>query len=232
MMSLFAYQRAVTRAFRRMDVRSRSCLLLFGAILIQSAAAFTAQAQTNLRSSFPGRRVGGATRGECSARLIAHLVPSSSVYAAGDAGLLGILEGPSNSPRPIQVSFQPEQGATSAGSPSPSTLTLPAAGAGIVLFSRPSGQQPLRWESSYLCDSQTETGADDPLSFVSAGSPPALSLLINDTTAEDGAVQQALQKLRKACGGSVSRAEVASSFGLTDVITDAWPAQLPVRCPG
>ena len=35
------------------------------------------------RSTFPGRRVGGSTRGECAAREIIHLVPETSGGSAG-----------------------------------------------------------------------------------------------------------------------------------------------------
>ena len=46
------------------------------------------------RHSFPGRRIGGGTRGECAARQIVHLVPESSVFAPGSPALIGWLEGP------------------------------------------------------------------------------------------------------------------------------------------
>lgn len=211
----------------RMDHHRRPSLLVLGLLLALMGASLPAEAQPNLRSTFPGRRVGGATRGECSARLIAHLVPSNSVFAPGETRVLGIVEGPSANPRPIQVSFRPEGSAAGAAT---QTLSLPAAGVGIVLFKQPQGSLPLRWESSYQCDAPAAP-SDDPLAFVSAGSPPALSLLVQDATGEDVRLQQALQSLRKACGGSIARAELASTFALADVIKEDWPAQLPVRCP-
>lgn len=211
----------------RMDHHRRPSLLILGVILALTGASLPAVAQPNLRSTFPGRRVGGATRGECSARLIAHLVPSSSVYAPGQTRLLGIVEGPSANPRPIQISFRPEGTASGAAS---QQISLPAAGAGVVLINMPKGQLPTRWESSYQCDAASAP-SDDPLAFVSSGSPPALSLLVQDATPEDLTLQQALQKLHKACGGSIAKAELAGSFALTDVIREDWPAQLPVRCP-
>ncbi len=212
----------------RMDHHRRPSLLVLGVMLALMGASLPAEAQPNLRSTFPGRRVGGATRGECSARLIAHLVPGSSVFAPGSSRVLGIVEGPSSNPRPIQISFRPE--GTAAGTTSQS-ISLPAAGAGIVLLNQPAGPLPMRWESSYQCDSAAPA-SDDPLAFVSAGSPPALSLLVEDATPDDLKVQQALQTLRKTCGGSIATAELVSRFALADVIKEDWPAQLPVRCPG
>ena len=181
------------------------------------------------RSSFPGRRIGGATRGECSARLIAHLVPVDSVYAPGASRVLGILEGPSANPRPVQVSFRAETGGAA------SSLNLPAVGPGITLFRQPVLQGPTVWETSYRCGSgatPADAAAADPLAFVSNDSPPALSLLVSDANPEDVKVQQSLQSLKKACGGSIARSELARSFGLSDVLTIDWPDQLPVRCPG
>ena len=55
------------------------CVLILGAVLPTAA-------NPQLRSSFPGRRIGGGTRGECTARLLVHLVPKNSVFAP-DQGL-------------------------------------------------------------------------------------------------------------------------------------------------
>ena len=37
----------------------------------------------DLRSQFPGRRVGGGTRGECSARYLALIVNPDSIFSPG-----------------------------------------------------------------------------------------------------------------------------------------------------
>jgi hypothetical protein len=193
-----------------------------------------AQAQSELRKTFPGRRVGGGTRGDCSSRLLAHLVPDSSVFAPGKDRYLGLLEGPSASPSPLEITFRPLSGrGTADGSmASGQRRVLPASGPGITLISLPSVKVPTMWESSYLCPGAAATATPaDPLSFVAAESPPALSLLVSDASKEDGAVQASLAKLRRSCGASVPRAEVGTAFGLSDLITAQWPEQIPVRCP-
>jgi hypothetical protein len=190
---------------------------------------------SNPRSTFPGRRIGGGTRGECSARLIAHLVPNSSVFAPGTPGTLGILEGPSASPSPLLVEFRPLSGGgtTEAARSAGQRRTLPASSAGITLFNLPPVRKPTVWESSYRCGGEPgATTGGDPLDFVSAEAPPALSLLVSDGTRDDAGIRANLQKLRGACGSTVPRAEVGSAFGLSDVITSDWPARIPVRCPG
>lgn len=184
-------------------------------------------AQSNPRASFPGRLVGGGTRGECSARLIVHLVPRSSVFAPGDSALLGLLEGPAAQPRPLQLRFRPQTGTA----PSSERL-LPPVQAALVLLQAPRLAGPTVWESTYRCDEGVAGGAaDDVLQVVSSSSPPALSLLVQDTTPDDTRFQARLQQLRQRCGGTVSRAEVISAFGLGDLLGGDWPDQLPVRCP-
>jgi hypothetical protein len=204
-------------------------LLVLGAVLVLAGADMPALAQPNLRSTFPGRRIGGGTRGECSARVLANLVPDSSVFSPGSSRVLGILEGPTANPRPVLISFQAQAAGSGASAPR-RTVTLPAAAAGVVLFRQPDAPLPLRWESTYQCDGASTTANDDPLAFVSASSPPALSLLVSDPSAEDRQLQQTLKTLLKACGSTVPRQQIAQGFGLGDAIKDDWPAQLPVRC--
>lgn len=202
-------------------------LLLLAALVLPWAAAPPARAQTDLRATFPGRRVGGGTRGECNSRLIVHLVPPSSVYAPGTPPLLGLLEGPAANPRPLELRFRPE-GSTTASS----ERLLAAGGAALVLLPGPAATAPTLWESSYRCEEEIGGGSSaDPLQFVESTSPPALSLLVPDSTAADAALHSRLQQLRARCGGTVPSSELGEVFGLTDLFDSSWPDQLPVRCP-
>jgi hypothetical protein len=225
------------RSFQPRLIRRRLVLAggLAGLLLALAATSPAVLAQQNLRSTFPGRRIGGATRGECAARLIVHLVPPSSVLAPGSAGI-GLLLGPSPNPRPLAVELRPlGRGGAPDRSVSPLLQrTLPASPAGITLLPIAGVQAPTVWESSYVCSDPAAAGAAaaaDPLSFVESAAPPALSLLVPGGTAEDEKVQAALQSLRQACGGTVATAEIARSFGLEDLVRTDWPERLPVRCP-
>lgn len=205
-------------------------LLIGLAVAVQASAAL---AQTNLRSTFPGRRVGGGTRGECTARVLAHLVPASSVFAAGSSGLIGVLEGPSANPRPVAISIRQVNAAGSSDAARRLTAQreLPASSAGVTLLTIPLKAASV-WESSYRCESGPGD-PDDPLNMVTAVAPPAVSLLlITDVTPADAALQGKLTGLRALCGKTVAREQLATAFDLGDVITADWPAQLPVRCPG
>ena len=182
-------------------------------------------AQANLRNSFPGRRVGGGTRGECSARTLVHLVPDSSVFAPGAAGDLALVQGPTANPVSLTMTFKPEAGGAS------SSQTLPASSAGVTLVRRATISDPTIWESGFDCASTDAAASADPLSFVETASPPAVSLLLPTGEAGDLKVQKALQLLRQSCGATAPAAETLAQFGLADVVTAEWPQQLPVRCP-
>jgi hypothetical protein len=193
----------------------------------------SAHAQSDLRKSFPGRRIGGGTRGDCSSRLLVHLVPASSVFAPGQARYLGVLEGLGKTPSPLQLTFRPLSGrGTAEGSMAAGQRrVLPASGLGITLLTLPAVKVPTVWESNYVCPEAAAPPQADPLSFVATESPPALSLLVMESSKEDAAVQAALARLHQFCGSTVSRAEVGAAFGLADLFTAQWPERIPVRCP-
>ena len=198
------------------------------ALLAETGAVL---AQPNLRSTFPGRRIGGGTRGECTARVLAHLVPASSVFAPGSSGLIALLEGPTANPRPLLVALREANaaGSSDAASARSQRRQLPASSAGVTLLVLPLKGATV-WESSYLCE-EGVSDPSDPLAMVSAAAPPAVSLLLLEGTPADAGLQSRLRELQARCGQSVPRQQLAASFELADVITADWPAQLPVRCP-
>ena len=182
------------------------------------------------RNSFPGRRVGGGTRGECAARSIVHLVPSSSVFAPGDASVIALLEGPSSNPQPLEVVLRvaSADGRSDAGAAPMVQRVLPAATNRLVLLSLPASQQALRWESSYRCG----LGGGDEFGFITASAPPALSLLLPGSgDRDDRTLQQVLANLQESCGGTASLHPLKTAFQLGDeVIDDAWPQAVSVVC--
>ena len=213
-------------------VAGRVLVGLAGLLLV--AGPLAAAAQPNLRNTFPGRRIGGGTRGECSARLLANLVPANSVFAPGSGATIGLLEGPTAQPRPLQLSFRPlnSAGTSAAASAQVSSRDLPAAPAGVVLLTVPAVKTATIWESGYRCEGSGSGAAGaDSLDFVQSASPPAVSLLVSDPQNDDKTVAAALKQLRSQCGKTVATASVAQTFGLADAITPEWPQQLPVRCP-
>lgn len=212
------------------------CLLLLSWVGLFSWApgAGLAQVKDDPRSTFPGRRVGGGTRGECTSRQIVHLVPESSVFAPGESRLLAVLTGASPQPRPLQLSFQPRQAGATAPAPAEQRLLPADPDAALLLVRSTAVVLPTVWESSFVCgtSAHSQPHTADPLGLAVGIAPPAESLLLppRDSTAADLAWQAKLKQLQSRCGGTVGVQELASIFGLAE-LHDGWPAQLPVRCP-
>ena len=200
----------------------RTTLILSSSLLL-GAGMFPEPILSQSRTTFPGRRVGGGTRGECAARQIIHLVPDSSVFAPGPEGLIGWLEGPSPDPKPIEVALRKQNASTPELSRS-----VASAGPRLVLLRLPKAlAHPLVWESGYQC---AEAPADDEFGFIGAEGPPAKSLLVADLLPADSAVQTHLRDVLNKCGSTTSLASISRLFELNDVLSSSWPEALPVVC--
>ena len=162
---------------------------LLGALLMSVFSSPVLEAAP--RNSFPGRRVGGGTRGECTSRPVVHLVPDSNVFSPGSTNLIAVLEGPSSDPQPLEVTLR-SVSADGIADPDLGPLMqkqIPAAVNRLVLLSIPSATAPMLWESSYRCGADA---ASDEFGFITTSAPPARSLLIPDGSRE---AQNSLQEL-------------------------------------
>jgi len=208
-------------------------LLSFSAVaasaLLQLFFSLSSASAQSLRSSFPGRRIGGGTRGECTSRLVAHLVPEDNVYAPPESqqSVVGLILGSSPAPAPLSVSFRPFK-TSGSGSSAESTLTFAPSQASVVLISLPSAIRPLVWESSFDCSQEDSAGE---FGFVVSSSPPAISLLSADASPADQLNTSLLSKLRSRCGQTVDAEELLSEFKLTDLSSHGLPVSLPIICP-
>ena len=208
----------------RSDFLKSACVAAVFAALVFGDIAWL-KVQSNPRNSFPGRRVGGGTRGDCNARTLLHLVPESSVFAPGSAGTLGLVQGPSSNPFKLTVLLKPENDGA------PISRTFPATTAALILIRSGSVSTPTVWESSFECSAGEAAKNDGLHSFIQSSSPPALSLLLPEPEADDQSVQTLLESLLQRCGSTVTSRETLAQFGLSDLVNEDWPQQLPVLCP-
>ena len=182
------------------------------------------------RNTFPGRRIGGGTRGECAARPVLHMVPSSNVFSLGSSNLIAVLEGPSANPMPLEVILR-HASADGLATPGVSPLLQRSLGAAVnrlVILSVPAASGPLLWESSYKCGQ--DEGADE-FGFITASAPPALTLLLPGADSEAESLQQQLVSLQAACGNSTAVAPLRQAFDFGDeVIDESWPQDVTVQC--
>ena len=202
--------------------------LLMSALVVPMICASSGEAAP--RSTFPGRRIGGGTRGECAARPMVHLVPSSNVFSLGNANLIALLEGPAANPMPLEVILRPASDDGFAAQ-DVSPLLQQSLGASVnrlVLLRVPAASSPLLWESSYQCGE--DDGADE-FGFVTASAPPALTLLLPEADSQVGLLQQQLASLQAVCGSSTAVAPLKQVFDFGDeVIDDSWPETVMVQC--
>jgi len=188
--------------------------------VLTALAAVSAQAQS--RNAFPGRRIGGGTRGECAARRIIHLVPESSVYDPGATRLIAWLEGPASDPRPLQLTLRQQDASVF------SRTMETGGGPRIVLFSLPDTVAfPLVWESSYQC---ADAPAADEFGFLAVEAPPAKSLLLKESVSGEATLSRQLEALQDNCGSSVPLQPLAAAFGFEGLISSQWPEMIPVVC--
>ena len=190
------------------------------------------QAQSS-RSTFPGRRVGGGTRGECASRLIIHLVPKSSQYSVSSNGqdLIGLVQGPSAQPTGLKLTFRPlaSNGNEEQSQKKNIAYSLEPNDASVVLFSpKLNKDQSFIWESSFNCRQPSISGEFD---FVTAGSPPALSLLTTESDELNHDVSRTLKEWKNLCGGSIATLDVLKKFEILDLLSNDWPVRLPIYCP-
>ena len=208
-----------------------STILTSSLLGLLSVGVWTSAAvQAAPRNSFPGRRIGGGTRGECAARPIVHLVPASSVYAPGPKALIGWLEGPSLDPQPVEVTLHAlaADGRVDPVAPPVLSKQVTAAANRLVLLSVPSGPRPLLWESSYRCGPHK---GEDEFGFISTSAPPARSRLVQQGGQDDQQLQQLLASLKASCGATSHLAPLKAALQLgDDLIDDSWPESVTVEC--
>jgi hypothetical protein len=217
----------------RITIESTHVLSAFFVALSYSLIPISVDADS-LRGSFPGNRVGGGTRGECSSRLIIHLVPESGKYDPSSAGsdLIGLLQGPSLNPTPLVITFRPFQasGPSDKASQSLSTFRVKPSNASLILLDPGFDEKSMIWESAYECD---ENGDSGEFGFITSSSPPALSLLTKTNDLRTGNLKTAglLLSWKSLCGATIPTNIVLNQFGFGDLFTQQWPTQLPVLCP-
>ncbi len=198
-------------------------VLMLGAVL-------PAAASPQLRSSFPGRRVGGGTRGECTARLLVHLVPQNSVFAPDAQGLLGTLQGPTQAPKPLLMDLRrlASAGTVADAQNRVQRLRHDPAPVGVTLFRAPVADGVV-WESSYQCIAP-EPGVDALSWDGGFDAPPAITLLLADPTPLDLTLQGRLRALAGQCDSFIAKERLIQDFNLAALDLSSWPDRLPVRC--
>ena len=181
----------------------------------------------NFGLAFPGRRVGGGTRGECSARKIMHLVPESNIAFQNDLGHFALIIGPSNDPKDIKINFK-EFEETQKNKVDLNDFKIKASKEKVFLISIPSQDVPFILESSFDCNDNTDMGFD--FNFIQDSSPPAQTLIAPSSYHENKNKEDKMVWLSKFCDGNISQSSLSEKFQIGEFFDENWEKEINVTC--
>lgn len=192
------------------------------------------QEQINFGSAFPGRRLGGGTRGECSSRKIMHLVPDNNILFHNSQGQIALIIGPSSSPEDVKIAFKPyftEIEDTNSPSPEINDLFISNSSEKIILLKIPKRKFPFTWESAFECGADNEDSFDDfGFNFIQDNSPPAISLIAPESLQKKNNSEDKILWLSKYCGKNISQNELNKKFKINELFDENWSEEISVDC--
>ena len=181
----------------------------------------------NIGLAFPGRRVGGGTRGECSARKIMHLVPESNIAFQNELGHFALIIGPSNDPKDININFK-EFEQTQKNKVDLNDFKIKASKEKVFLISIPKQKIPFVLESSFDCNDNTDMGFD--FNFIQDDSPPAQTLIAPSSYQKSKNEEDKMAWLSKFCDKNISQSSLSEKFQIGDFFDENWAKDIDVTC--
>ena len=207
-----------------------SALILFSSIFPK----YLMSQEINIGSAFPGRRLGGGTRGECSARKIMHLVPDNNILFHNSEGQIALIIGPSSSPQDVKIAFKPyssPDGNFNGPSPEIDELFISNSSEKIILLNIPKKKFPFTWESAFECSDDNEESFDGfGFNFIQDNSPPAISLIAPESLQKKNNSEDKILWLSKYCGKNISQNELNKKFQINELFDENWLEEIYVDC--
>ena len=207
-----------------------SALILFSSIFPK----YLMSQEINIGSAFPGRRLGGGTRGECSARKIMHLVPDNNILFHNSEGQIALIIGPSSSPKDVKIAFKPyssPDGNFNGPSPEIDELFISNSSEKIILLNIPKKKFPFTWESAFECSDDNEESFDGfGFDFIQDNSPPAISLIAPESLQKKNNSEDKILWLSKYCGKNISQNELNKKFQINELFDENWSEEIYVDC--
>ena len=210
-------------------------ILISALILVSSIfPKYLISQEINIGSAFPGRRLGGGTRGECSARKIMHLVPDNNILFHNSDGQIALIIGPSSSPKDVKIAFKPyssPDGNFNGPSPEIDELFISNSSEKIILLNIPKKKFPFTWESAFECSDDNEESFDGfGFNFIQDNSPPAISLIAPESLQKKNNSEDKILWLSKYCGKNISQNELNKKFQINELFDENWLEEIYVDC--
>ena len=210
-------------------------ILISALILVSSIfPKYLISQEINIGSAFPGRRLGGGTRGECSARKIMHLVPDNNILFHNSEGQIALIIGPSSSPKDVKIAFKPyssPDGNFNGPSPEIDELFISNSSEKIILLNIPKKKFPFTWESAFECSDDNEESFDGfGFDFIQDNSPPAISLIAPESLQKKNNSEDKILWLSKYCGKNISQNELNKKFQINELFDENWSEEIYVDC--
>ena len=210
-------------------------ILISSLILVSSIfPKYLISQEINIGSAFPGRRLGGGTRGECSARKIMHLVPDNNILFHNSDGQIALIIGPSSSPKDVKIAFKPyssPDGNFNGPSPEIDELFISNSSEKIILLNIPKKKFPFTWESAFECSDDNEESFDGfGFDFIQDNSPPAISLIAPESLQKKNNSEDKILWLSKYCGKNISQNELNKKFQINELFDENWLEEIYVDC--
>ncbi len=200
----------------------KSLLKIFTIFLI--SFSFINKGKSDINDAFPGRRVGGGTRGECSARFLVNLVNKDNALHIKNFEPIAFLVGKSSNSNAIDVTFRNVKNSTV------NNINIPSTDSEIILLKSPDIRVDYLLEAKPLCN---EVFLDsDPFSIASSVNPPTRSHLIIKNRPKDREIKQALTLMENLCNSTIKTNRIISIWDLDSRLVEKYklPSNLPVKC--
>ena len=210
-------------------------ILISALILVSSIfPKYLISQEINIGSAFPGRRLGGGTRGECSARKIMHLVPDNNILFHNSEGQIALIIGPSSSPKDVKIAFKPyssPDGNFNGPSPEIDELFISNSSEKVILLNIPKKKFPFTWESAFECSDDNEESFDGfGFDFIQDNSRPAISLIAPESLQKKNNSEDKILWLSKYCGKNISQNELNKKFQINELFDENWSEEIYVDC--
>ena len=210
-------------------------ILISALILVSSIfPKYLISQEINIGSAFPGRRLGGGTRGECSARKIMHLVPDNNILFHNSDGQIALIIGPSSSPKDVKIAFKPyssSDGNFKGPSPEIDELFISNSSEKVILLNIPKKKFTFTWESAFeSCDDKEDSFDGFGFNFIQDNSPPAITLIAPESLKKKNNSEDKISWLSKYCGKNISQNELNKKFKVDELFDENWAEEISVDC--